>query len=128
MAERSYPSPRSGAAAGRSFPTFEVRGGGQEKLPRLRGQGQGLGPTIGINHFKRIPNGFPKDFPYPEYLLCKDYTCCCTLPPEELSRKDAIAQMAEKFHIMQPFNEFLKENILINIEEMESMKNVVKFV
>lgn len=87
-----------------------------------------LCPTIGINHFKRIPNGFPKDFPYPEYLLCKDYTCCCTLPPAELSRKDAVARMAEKFHIMQPFNEFLKENILINIEEMESMKNVVKFV
>ena len=31
-AERSYPT-RSGAATGRSYPTSEVRGGGQEELP-----------------------------------------------------------------------------------------------
>ena len=47
-AERSYQSPRSGAAAGRSYPTLrsgavakrsyptsEVRGGGQEELPHV---------------------------------------------------------------------------------------------
>ena len=28
---------------------------------------------------------------------------------------------------MKPFNEFLKDNILINMEEMEGMKDVVKF-
>ena len=39
-AERSYPSPRSGAAAGRSYPASEVRGGGLEELPRIRGQGR----------------------------------------------------------------------------------------
>ena len=39
-AERSYPSPRSGAAAGRSYPTSEVRGSGQEELPHLRSQGR----------------------------------------------------------------------------------------
>ena len=87
-----------------------------------------LCPTIGLEHLKRIPNGFPKDFPHPEYLLCKDYTCYCTIKPADLSRKDGIKRIGEKFHIMQPFNEFLKENILINIEEMESMKGVVKFV
>ena len=32
MAERSYPSPSSGAATGRSYPTSEV-GGGREELP-----------------------------------------------------------------------------------------------
>ena len=30
MAERSYPSSKVGVAAGRSYPTSEVRGGGQE--------------------------------------------------------------------------------------------------
>ena len=33
-AEKSYPSPRSGAEAGRSYPTTEVRGGGREELPQ----------------------------------------------------------------------------------------------
>ena len=34
------PHPRSGAVAGRSYPTSEVRGGGWEELPHARGQGR----------------------------------------------------------------------------------------
>ena len=33
------PRPRSGAAAGRSYPTSEVRGGGREELSHAGGQG-----------------------------------------------------------------------------------------
>ena len=33
------PHPRSGAAAERSYPASEVRGGGREEIPRERGQG-----------------------------------------------------------------------------------------
>ena len=36
-AERSYPSLRSGAAAERSYPTPEARGGGQEEQPHIQG-------------------------------------------------------------------------------------------
>ena len=36
MAEKSYPSPGSGAAAERSYPASEVRGGGREELPHAR--------------------------------------------------------------------------------------------
>ena len=36
-AERSYPSPGSGAAAGRSYPTPEARGGGREEQPHVQG-------------------------------------------------------------------------------------------
>ena len=32
--------PRSVAMAGRSYPAFEVRGGGQEETPRVQGQGR----------------------------------------------------------------------------------------
>ena len=35
-ARRSSPCPRSGAAAGRSYPVSEVRGGGQEELPHVQ--------------------------------------------------------------------------------------------
>ena len=38
-AEKSYPSPRSGVVAGRSYPMSEVRGGGREELPHVQGQG-----------------------------------------------------------------------------------------
>ena len=36
-AEKSYPSPRSGAAAGRSYPKSEARGGGRENQPHIHG-------------------------------------------------------------------------------------------
>lgn len=84
-------------------------------------------PSIGMDFYKRIPNGYPKDFPYPEYLMCKDYTCCCELKTSVLNNKNAAQQIARTFELMKPFNEFLKENILINMEEMEGMKDVVKF-
>ena len=38
MAEKSYPSPRSWAAAKRSYPTSKVKGSGQVGLPHVRGQ------------------------------------------------------------------------------------------
>ena len=37
------PRLRSGAVAERSYPVSEVRGGGREESPRVRGQGQRLG-------------------------------------------------------------------------------------
>ena len=40
-AEKSYPSPRSGAAAGRSYPTSEVRGGGRECYRALEARDSG---------------------------------------------------------------------------------------
>lgn len=84
-------------------------------------------PVIGMDHYKRIPNGYPKDFPYPEYLMCKNYTCACTLSHNDLLQDGYIDKMTEIFHSMQPFNSFLKENILINLEEMEGLKDFVKF-
>ena len=38
IAEKSYPTTRSGAAAERSYPVSRVRGGGWEELPQARGE------------------------------------------------------------------------------------------
>ena len=35
--KKSYPSPRSGAAAERRYPANEVRGGGREDQPHVQG-------------------------------------------------------------------------------------------
>ena len=37
MVKRSYASPRSGAAAERSYPTPKARGGGREDQPHVQG-------------------------------------------------------------------------------------------
>ena len=87
-----------------------------------------LVPTIGQSHYKRIPNGLPKDSPHPEYLTCKDYAMSCMLRPKDLCRDDYAQRIAHVFKTMKPLNDFLSENILINMEEMETMKSVVKYV
>lgn len=89
---------------------------------------QKLNPSLGLDFYKRIPNGYPKDFPYPEYLLPKDYTISFDLPSDVLGQQDAVQIIANYFKAMKPFNDFITENIEINLEEMESMKSVVKFL
>ena len=71
-AERSYPSQRSGAAAGRSYPTPEARGGSQEEQPeerclRRHRRAYRSYPTL------KIRNGGGKEIPLiqgKEQLLC----------------------------------------------------------
>ena len=87
-----------------------------------------LVPQIGQEHYKRIPNGLPKDSPHPEYLTCKDYAMSCMLKPEELCSDDYAQRIAHVFRVMKPLNDFLSENILINMEEEETLKSVVKYV
>ena len=43
MTSVSTPGPRSGAEAGKRYPMSEVRVGGREELPHVRGQGLRLG-------------------------------------------------------------------------------------
>ena len=83
---------------------------------------------IGQDHYKRLPNGLPKDTPHPEYLMCKDYAMSCMLKPGEICRDDYARRIAGVFKVMKPLNDFLSENILVNMEELETMKSVVKFV
>ena len=59
-AERSYPSPRSGAAAERIYPASEVRGGDREKLPHTQGQGlQPEGATPRLTPWLEARRSYP---------------------------------------------------------------------
>lgn len=85
-----------------------------------------LVPSIGQSHLKRIPNGIPKDSLHPEYLTCKDYTSFSELKPKEFCKNNYAQKIAFAFKIMKPFNDFLTQNILINMEEQETIKSIVK--
>lgn len=39
-------------------------------------------PVVGESHLKTVPKGFPKDFPYPQYIRCKDFTVACRVEDE----------------------------------------------
>lgn len=85
-------------------------------------------PIIGDDFYKRIPNGLPKDFPYPQYLLSKNYLSAGELTESEMYASDSADKIVNCFKIMQPFNRFIEENIEINAEEAANMKDVLKFL
>ncbi len=74
-----------------------------------------LFPTIGEEHIKTTPKGFPKDFPYPEYLRCKDYTCYYRVSDDFFKANDWMSQAVQIFEIMKPFLDFIN-NIIDDYE------------
>ena len=70
-----------------------------------------LFPVIGETHVKTMPKGFPKDFPYPEYIRCKDYSCCHYVPEEFFTSPDWLENTAQMFKVMKPFLDFVNATI-----------------
>ena len=70
-----------------------------------------LFPVIGENRLKTMPKGFPKDFPYPDYLRPKDYSCCHSVNEEFFFAPDWLEQTARVFEAMKPFLDFVNAAI-----------------
>lgn len=72
-------------------------------------------PTIGETHLKTLPKGFPKDYPYPDYLRPKDYSVCHYVSDDFFRQPDWLDQTETIFRTMKPFNDFVN----FTIDEME---------
>lgn len=70
-----------------------------------------LFPVIGEDHVKTMPKGFPKDFPYPQYLRCKDYSCCLRVNEDYLAAADWLDRTGSVFQTMKPFLDFVNYTI-----------------
>lgn len=68
-------------------------------------------PTIGEEHLKTIPKGFPKDFPYPQYIQCKDFTVAYRVPDTFFGRSDCIDRMMDVFRQLKRFADFTNYTI-----------------
>ena len=68
-------------------------------------------PTIGMERLKTAPKGFPKDFPYMEYLQPKDYIIWRSVPDSFFSEPDFIDQTVKAFEAMKPYHDFLNYTI-----------------
>ena len=68
-----------------------------------------LYPTIGEDAVKTLPKGFPKDFPYPDYLRPRLYTVWHPLTDDFLLQPCSMDLVEEMFRVMSPFNRFLNE-------------------
>jgi len=68
-----------------------------------------LFPVVGEDLVKTTPKGFPKDFPYPEYLRPRLYTVWHPIPDTLVSEPDSQDRIEQMFRTMAPLNAFLNE-------------------
>ena len=68
-------------------------------------------PVIGETRLKTLPKGFPKDFPYPDYLKPKNYSVCRMVPDDFFGGEDWLERTAAVFELMKPFNDFVNYTI-----------------
>ena len=66
-------------------------------------------PVVGEDPVKTLPKGFPKDFPYPEYLRPRLYTVWTPIPDDLVSQPDSLDRLESLFRLIAPFNQFLNE-------------------
>jgi uncharacterized protein (TIGR02453 family) len=72
-------------------------------------------PTIGFDHLKTAPKGYPKDYPYIDYLKCKDFDCYYKVPDSFFRAPDLLDHIEEIFKQMKRLNDFLN----FTIDDME---------
>lgn len=68
-------------------------------------------PIIGEEQLKTIPHGFPKDFPYPNYLRAKDFNVITYLDDSFFDQNDWLDQVIDTFKLVKPYNDFLNYTI-----------------
>ncbi|MDO5446252.1 MAG: DUF2461 domain-containing protein [Prevotellaceae bacterium] len=60
---------------------------------------------------KRVPNGFPADSPWAEYLKLKTFCLCYAPDMKFMTSKDAVERSLELFSTTQPFLEYINRAI-----------------
>ena len=68
-------------------------------------------PVIGETRLKTLPKGFPKDFPYPDYIRPKDYSVCHAVDDDFFRGPDWLERTARVFQLMKPYNDFINYTI-----------------
>lgn len=68
-------------------------------------------PVIGETFLKTAPKGFPKDFPYMDYLKCKDYSCAYYVPDEFFLAPDFFDKTEAVFRQLKRFADFMNYTI-----------------
>ena len=62
---------------------------------------------FGLNSLKTCPKGFPKDYPYLEYLKMKDYCCWVRLSDDFFESPDFMTSLADIAQTAKPMMDFI---------------------
>lgn len=66
---------------------------------------------IGLNPLKTYPKGFPKDWPYIDYLKPRDFCCSHPLTAAQMKRKDLPRRLRPTLIQAKRFNDFINYTI-----------------
>lgn len=70
-----------------------------------------LFPVIGLDRVKTLPKGFPRDFPWPDYIRCKDYCVGNAVPDAFFDQPDWMERAVDEFRVMKPFLDFVNDTV-----------------
>lgn len=70
-----------------------------------------LFPTIGYEPLKTLPKGFPKDFPFPQYLRPRIYSWGYDLDESFFQKEDWLDTVSKCFSVSKPLMDFLDDTI-----------------
>lgn len=68
-----------------------------------------LFPKVTFDPLKVMPRGVAKDFPYPEYVKCRNYCVANYKGDDFFNRKDWRGEVVREFRILKPFQDFINE-------------------
>lgn len=68
-------------------------------------------PVVGEGWLKTNPKGFPKDFPYSQYIRCKDYTVSYHIPDSFFDNPDFMDEIVKVFIQLKRFADFTNSTI-----------------
>lgn len=68
-------------------------------------------PVIGEEHLKTNPQGFPRDFPYPQYIRCKDYSVAYRIPDTFFDKPAYIDRIVDVFTQVKRFADFINYTV-----------------
>lgn len=68
-------------------------------------------PVIGETWLKTAPKGFPKDFPYIDYLKCREYICSCQVDDELFLAPDMLDRVEDILRQLKRFADFVNYTI-----------------
>lgn len=63
-------------------------------------------PIVGDHFLKTAPKGFPKDFPYIDYLKPREYTCLCNVSDDFFQSANVLDDMEVIFRQLKRFADF----------------------
>lgn len=66
---------------------------------------------FGMASLKTVPKGFPKDYPYIEYLRMKDYACWTVVSDSFFGQKDWTERAAEILSVSKPMMDIVNDVI-----------------